>query len=149
MQYIKLNDLCNIERVKYFNDGLNNNFQLNDICMNSIGNIGKCVIITDENINLLFSKNVIRLTNFNNIINHKYLYHILSSNSYYEQIKILTIGNVMLKLDLINLRELEIPVPTLEQQERIINLIENNRRLIDELNINNIENLINNIENLL
>jgi 16S rRNA G966 N2-methylase RsmD len=92
----------------------------NDILFSVSGTIGKCALIDNKNENSIVSKGICILRPNSNLINPEFLIHILSSKFLSLQIDQLKTGAYISHLPLKNLRNLKIPIFSLEKQQKII-----------------------------
>ncbi|WP_250674268.1 restriction endonuclease subunit S [Paraclostridium ghonii] len=123
INYISREDFENINKRSSVDNG--------DILMPMIGTVGNPVLV-DTNINFAI-KNValFKLSN-NDLINNKYFYYLLKSNYVIRQLEKYKRGGTQSFVSLKNLRELKIPLPSLEEQERIVSILEKAENAIEK-----------------
>lgn len=123
INYISREDFENINKRSSVDNG--------DILMPMIGTVGNPVLV-DTNINFAI-KNValFKLSN-NALINNKYFYYLLKSNYLIRQLEKYKRGGTQSFVSLKNLRELKIPLPRLEEQERIVSILEKAENAIEK-----------------
>lgn len=118
-----------------------------DILMTAVGTIGNCYIIKDEKI-YFKDGNIIWLKDIDSKkILPKYLYYCLNLNSTKNTIDSLLIGSTQKALTIENFKNIEIDVPNIEIQSKIVkllNILNNKIRLNIKIN-NNLQALINSI----
>lgn len=123
INYISQEDFKNINKRSSVDNG--------DILMPMIGTVGNPVLV-DTNINFAI-KNValFKLSN-NNLMNNKYFYYLLKSNYVIRQLEKYKRGGTQSFVSLKNLRELKIPLPSLEKQKRIVSILEKAENSIEK-----------------
>ncbi|MBC6002667.1 restriction endonuclease subunit S [Paeniclostridium sp. NSJ-45] len=96
-----------------------------------IGTVGNPVLV-DTNIKFAI-KNValFKLSN-NDLVDGKYFYYLLKSSYVIRQLERYKRGGTQSFVSLKNLRELKVPVPSLEKQEEIANILDKAQELIDK-----------------
>lgn len=122
-----------------------------DILMTAVGTIGNCYIVKDEKI-YFKDGNIIWLKDIDNKkILPKYLYYYLNLNSTKNTIDSLLIGSTQKALTIESFKNIEIDIPNIEIQSKIVkllNILNNKIRLNTDVN-NNLYELIENNYNLL
>ena len=114
-----------------------------DIVLSSSGTLGKVGRITADHLPLMMNTSVIRFrTKDPSILDNGYLFAFLRSPQFQALIRTFAVGGVQQNFGPVHLKQIEMPVPALHQQQRIADilsayddLIENNRRrmaLLDE-----------------
>ena len=97
----------------------------NDILFSIAGALGRVAIVTDDilpaNINQALS--IIRISS--NLISHNYLFYVLKTADVLKQFDKVKRGNAQLNLSLEDVKNITIPYPPLEEQKRIVKIIEN------------------------
>ena len=84
---------------------------------------GKSYLLNNP-INSVFASYLIRLRSSKNL-NVKYLYYFLQSNSYWNQISELAVGIAQPGVNSSKLQRINFPLPPLDEQQRIVDIIEN------------------------
>ncbi|MCZ8090681.1 restriction endonuclease subunit S [Flavobacterium sp.] len=96
--------------------------------------IGKCAIVQQEilpaNTNQALA--IIRLLEN---INNKYIFYILKSNHMAKYIEMNVKGSAQPNLNLQQLNDFKIPIPSLEEQERIVNILDQFDALVNDIKI--------------
>lgn len=118
-----------------------------DILMTAVGTIGNCYIVKDENI-YFKDGNIIWLKDIDSKkILPKYLYYYLNLNNIKNTINSLLIGSTQKALTIESFKNIEIEVPNIEIQFKIVkllNVLDNKMKLNTEIN-NNLHELCNNL----
>lgn len=123
-------DLINFDKVKYIDDDIHNGslrrsiLQANDILFTIAGaTIGKCVVVPASALpaNTNQALAIIRLKeNYE----HKYIFYLLKSKYMKDYIQKSIKGSAQPNLNLQQLNDFVIPVPPLEQQQRIVDILD-------------------------
>lgn len=123
-------DLINFDKVKYIDDDIHNGslrrsiLQANDILFTIAGaTIGKCVVVPASALpaNTNQALAIIRLKeNYE----HKYIFYLLKSKYMKDYIQKSIKGSAQPNLNLQQLNDFVIPVPSLEQQQRIVDILD-------------------------
>jgi type I restriction enzyme, S subunit len=118
--------------------------QENDILFSIAGALGRVGLVTKDilpaNTNQALA--IIRLSNFDNTL-PPYIIHCLKSQTVFEQINKFKAGVAQLNLSLEQIRELQIPIPTLPEQERIVAVLDEVFASIAQAKANTERNLVN------
>ncbi len=109
------------------------------------GTVGKSVVVKNipTDIPYIFAGYLIR-SNYNSKINYNYLKLFMESNLYWSQLKNGTIGSAQPNCNGKTLSKMILPLPPVEEQQRIVNKIEKLFSKLDE--IKPIENELNNLK---
>lgn len=123
-------DLINFDKVKYIDNDIHNGslrrsiLQANDILFTIAGaTIGKCVVVPKSALpaNTNQALAIIRLKeNYE----HKYIFYLLKSKYMKDYIQKSIKGSAQPNLNLQQLNDFVIPVPSLEQQQRIVDILD-------------------------
>ena len=126
--YIKIKDLknmsINMESLTYLsNQGAektkNNRFNIGDLYFSIVGTVGSCGIIPHNLINASYSGNIIKITNVKDI-NSKFLCYYLNSDKFKQDLNKIITTSVQPKVIIDDIKNLEIPIPSLEIQKQIV-----------------------------
>lgn len=98
-----------------------------DIIISRVGSYGNLCVVGDEDICLGQNTSII-----NPKINKKYLYYFLSGTHVQEWIKSNVKGAGYKSLSLANINEIPVTVPPLEEQEKIVNILDKFEKLIND-----------------
>jgi len=129
--YIKVGDIDMISNKKYKLHYITNDtyeiikkyvVSYDDLIMSSVGSVGKILLIPKELDGANLTENCVKIIPKINI-NKQYLYLYLKSINDYI-VKLGNEGNCQPKLGLFQIEKFEIPIPSLEKQQEIINKIE-------------------------
>ena len=95
----------------------------------NIGDIGYC----DENMNdANLTENAVRLTNFDKtIVNSRYLAYYLSQPFMKQYMEGLAAGAAQAKLGIYKIEKMKIQLPSIEDQNRIVDIVENVKSLME------------------
>ncbi len=128
-KYIRISDLKNYgideTNIKYFNeDGFNKTkhifFEKNDLYFSIVGTIGSCGFINDNNSGASYSGNIVKISNFSEDINFKFVMYYFNSFSFKNILNNKITTNVQPKISISDLNELQIPIPPIEVQNLIV-----------------------------
>lgn len=95
-----------------------------DVCLAIVGNTIGMVFQIDKlwnNANL--TENAARLTNFKDNVASQYIYYFLTSTLGQNEILSRKVGSAQGKLPMYNIKSLEIPLPSLEEQKKIAHIL--------------------------
>ncbi len=101
--------------------------QMNDVLYSVVGSFGKPVLIKDD-LEFVFQRHIAILRPNTDKIIPEYLYYTMLSPNFYAIADFLAIGAAQRTLTLESLRNIEIELPTIEEQKRIVEAV----KLIDE-----------------
>ena len=109
-----------------------------DIAITIVGaSVGDVAYAQKEVDGFNLTENAVRLTEFNNIVNGKYLFYVLSQEQYHEYMQTVAGGAAQPKLGIYKVERIKVVLPVIEVQNRIVkylscidNAIENNLRRI-------------------
>lgn len=94
--------------------------QKGDLVMSRVGSYGNVSIIPQDNLFCMGQNTVV----IHPLINNKYLYYILTSNYVKSFIEKNVFGGSQKTLSLKNLKDIPIPLPSLQEQERIVSILD-------------------------
>lgn len=110
-------------RCEYYESlGENSKAQRGDILYSVVGSFGKPVLIEEE-IEFVFQRHIAILRPDTDKILPQYLYYTMLNPSFYAIADYLAIGAAQRTLSLDSLRNIEIDLPTIDQQKKIVNAI--------------------------
>ena len=95
----------------------------NDILYTVVGSLGIPVFI-DDNRKFAFQRHIAILRPNENVIIPKYLYHVLRSSDFLNQAYAVAVGAAQKTITLTALNRMKVPVPCLEEQARIVALLD-------------------------
>ena len=110
----------------------------NDIVITIVGaSVGDVAYVSSEFDGVNLTENAVRLTEFAQFVNSKYLMYILNSSEYWELMQQIAGGAAQPKLGIYKIEAIEVKLPPKEQQDKIVcilsaydDLIENNQKQI-------------------
>jgi type I restriction enzyme, S subunit len=95
----------------------------NDILYTVVGSFGIPVFI-DDNRKFAFQRHIAILRPNGNVIISKYLYHVLRSSDFLKQAHAVAVGAAQKTITLTALNRMKVPVPCLEEQARIVAILD-------------------------
>lgn len=98
--------------------------QKGDIIMTAVGTLGKCWLV-DSTEFYFKDGNCLWFYNFNRKINNKYLYYYMCSNFFQNKIDNICIGSTQKALTIQQLKEVNINLPCIETQNKIVKILDN------------------------
>ena len=112
--------------------------ETNDVVITIVGASVGDVALVDEKCNgFNLTENAVRLTNFINTVNPMYIAYLLNSQKYWELMQQIAGGSAQPKLGIYKIESIELDIPTIEKQNKIVSilsayddLIENNQKQI-------------------
>lgn len=112
---LDLTDISLISQTDFDNINKRSKVHAGDIIFGMIGTIGNPVLLKESNFAI---KNVALIKERNELLN-KFLIHFLNSSLFDRQVKVLNAGNTQKFLSLNQIRNLSVPKPTIQEQEKI------------------------------
>lgn len=128
-----------------FNDMLGFEIKPNDIIMSCSGTMGKVAIIPENAPKGIINQALLKLTPLENIL-PKYLKLLMESNSFQQALNRTTMGVAIKNVASVKvLKELKIPLPSIEEQQKLIDEVDKIKNDIETLvkEIEQKENIIN------
>lgn len=156
IRYIRTTDIKNSFELKENGKYINNNFDVkkylleaNDILITRSGSVGNSFIFgSNEKEKAIFASYLVRLKFNSKLILPKYFIYFANTDYYWNQVNTLKDVLTQPNLNAEKMKEIKIPIPTLKEQEEIINKLNTERQYI--LNQNHILNIFaNKIEELI
>ncbi|EPC9468913.1 restriction endonuclease subunit S [Campylobacter lari] len=131
------NGTVNLKNIKFINENAYNilkNYKIYDdnLYISIAGTIGKSGIIPKELNGSILTENAVKLEYIQNNISNKFMYFFTLSNMFKTQIQISTKIVTQPKLAITRLKQIEIPLPPLKEQERIVGILDESFAKIDE-----------------
>ena len=109
--------------------------RIDDVFMTRIGTVGKCAIVT-KNIPLAYYVSLALLRPNKNKIDARYLKYIIESGIGRKELnKRILFTAVPIKINKGDIDKIEIPLPPLEVQKRIVEVLDNFEKICNDLNI--------------
>ena len=109
--------------------------RIDDVFMTRIGTVGKCAIVT-KNIPLAYYVSLALLRPNKNKIDARYLKYIIESGVGRKELnKRILFTAVPIKINKSDIDKIEIPLPPLEVQKRIVEVLDNFEKICNDLNI--------------
>lgn len=112
---LDLTDISLISQTDFDNINKRSKVHTGDIIFGMIGTIGNPVLLKESNFAI---KNVALIKEKDELLN-KFLIHFLNSSLFDRQVKVLNAGNTQKFLSLNQIRNLSVPKPTIQEQEKI------------------------------
>ena len=112
---LDLTDISLISQTDFDNINKRSKVHTGDIIFGMIGTIGNPVLLKESNFAI---KNVALIKEKDELLN-KFLIHFLNSSLFDRQVKVLNVGNTQKFLSLNQIRNLSVPKPTIQEQEKI------------------------------
>ncbi|MBR8638067.1 restriction endonuclease subunit S [Campylobacter coli] len=131
------NGTINLQNIKFINENTYNvlkNYKIYDdnLYISIAGTIGKSGIIPKELNGAILTENAVKLEYIQNNISNKFMYFFTLSNIFKTQIQTSTKIVAQPKLAITRLKQIEIPLPPLKEQERIVGILNESFAKIDE-----------------
>ncbi|WP_139451640.1 restriction endonuclease subunit S [Campylobacter armoricus] len=147
------NGTINLQNIKFINENTYNvlkNYKIYDdnLYISIAGTIGKSGIIPKELNGAILTENAVKLEYIQNNISNKFMYFFTLSNIFKTQIQTSTKIVAQPKLAITRLKQIQIPLPPLQEQERIVGILDESFANIDE-SIKNLEQDLLNLDELM
>ncbi|EAL7591759.1 restriction endonuclease subunit S [Campylobacter jejuni] len=131
------NGTINLQNIKFINENTCNvlkNYKIYDdnLYISIAGTIGKSGIIPKELNGAILTENAVKLEYIQNNISNKFMYFFTLSNIFKTQIQTSTKIVAQPKLAITRLKQIQIPLPPLKEQERIVGILDESFAKIDE-----------------
>lgn len=131
------NGTINLQNIKFINENTYNvlkNYKIYDdnLYISIAGTIGKSGIIPKELNGAILTENAVKLEYIQNNISNKFMYFFTLSNIFKTQIQTSTKIVAQPKLAITRLKQIQIPLPPLKKQERIVGILDESFAKIDE-----------------
>lgn len=126
VKYVDNSDFSKLNRSKLYE---------NDILYTYVGTVGQ-VGLVDKNDKYYLAPNVARIRIFDEKVNPKYVMHYLLTNEFKtNQLDALSGTSSMKNITMTNIRKFKIPVPSLEKQNRIVNILDKFDKLVNDMTV--------------
>lgn len=126
VKYVDNSDFSKLNRSKLYE---------NDILYTYVGTVGQ-VGLVDKNDKYYLAPNVARIRIFDEKVNPKYVMHYLLTNEFKtNQLDALSGTSSMKNITMTNIRKFKIPVPSLEKQNRIVNILDKFDKLVNDITV--------------
>ncbi|WNE41976.1 MAG: hypothetical protein AD073_000311 [Mycoplasmataceae bacterium] len=145
LRFIQIADLddqgeiiCNNKKYINIPDGVNKEkflLKKGEIIIAIVGTCGKAGIFRSEE-RAVFSSNLMRLNIDKKIVLPEYLLYLFKSQNFLEKIEVIKKGTAQPYLDSVSLGKITFPIPSLEEQKKIIKHLNNIKKIIENSNIN-------------
>ncbi|MCR6573710.1 restriction endonuclease subunit S [Campylobacter insulaenigrae] len=131
------NGTINLQNIKFINENtydILKNYKIYDdnLYISIAGTIGKSGIIPKELNGAILTENAVKLEYIQNNISNKFMYFFTLSNIFKTQIQTSTKIVAQPKLAITRLKQIEITLPSLKEQERIVGILDESFANIDE-----------------
>jgi len=117
--------------------------QENDIMITGVGTLGVCYLVKKNDKFYFKDGNIIWVKNILDSVFPKYLFYIINSELIQNQIKFFSAGNTVGTYTIENAKRTIIPLPSLEEQERIVKIIESKLTAVEKAKKASDEQLVN------
>ena len=108
--------------------------QKGDVLYTVVGSYGIPVYIS-ENKKFVFQRHIAILRPNNAVIDSRYLYHAMNGTAFHRQADLAAKGAAQKTIGLASLAKMTVPVPPLDVQNRIVNVLDNFEKFCSDLNI--------------
>lgn len=126
-------DRINDEALKLCNN--RSNLEVGDVLFSGTGTIGETALIEAEPANWNIKEGVYSIKPNKQKLNSKFLMYVLKSSSIREMYLKKAAGGTVKSVPMSEMRKLKIPVPSLDIQERIVNVLDNFDAICSDLGI--------------
>lgn len=140
------NGTINLQNIKFINENTYNvlkNYKIYDdnLYISIAGTIGKSGIIPKELNGAILTENAVKLEYIQNNISNKFMYFFTLSNIFKTQIQTSTKIVAQPKLAITRLKQIQIPLPPLKEQERIVGILDESIKILEQ-NLLNLDELM-------
>jgi len=108
--------------------------QKGDVLYTVVGSYGIPVYVK-ENKKFVFQRHIAILRPNNAVIDSRYLYHAMNGTAFHRQADLAAKGAAQKTIGLASLAKMTVPVPPLDVQNRIVNVLDNFEKVCSDLNI--------------
>ena len=105
-----------------------------DVLYTVVGSYGIPVYIP-ENIRFVFQRHIAILKPNNAIVDSRYLYHVMNGTGFHKQADLAAKGAAQKTIGLTALSKMTVPVPPIDVQKRIVEVLDNFEKICSDLNI--------------
>ncbi len=131
------NGTINLQNIKFINENTYNvlkNYKIYDdnLYISIAGTIGKSGIIPKELNGAILTENAVKLEYIQNNISNKFMYFFTLSNIFKTQIQTSTKIVAQPKLAITRLKQIQIPLPPLKEQERIVGILDESIKILEQ-----------------
>lgn len=107
--------------------------QINDVFMTRIGSIGKCAVF-DKEADIAYYVSLALIRPNASIINSRYLKYVIESGTGQKELRKRTLINaVPIKINKDDIGKIELPIPSLQVQEQIVNILDKFDKLCNDI----------------
>ena len=108
--------------------------QEGDVLYTVVGSYGIPVYVK-ENKKFVFQRHIAILRPNNAVVDSRYLYHAMNGTAFHRQADLAAKGAAQKTIGLASLAKMTVPVPPLDVQNRIVNVLDNFEKICSDLNI--------------
>ena len=108
--------------------------QKGDVLYTVVGSYGIPVYVK-ENKKFVFQRHIAILRPNNAVVDSRYLYHAMNGTAFHRQANLAAKGAAQKTIGLASLAKMTVPVPPLDVQNRIVNVLDNFEKICADLNI--------------
>ena len=124
-------DMMNDEALKLCNN--RSNLEKGDVLFSGTGTIGEVAALEETPTNWNIKEGVYAIKPNPNILNHRFLMYILQSSSIRQAYLKKAAGGTVKSVPMGEMRKLEIPVPSLAEQQRIVDILDRFDKLTNDI----------------
>lgn len=95
----------------------------NDVIISIVGSVGFVAFIDEDLHKASLTENCVRITEYKNNVEPKFIFYYLISRLGQHDIQSKTVGSTQPKLPIYNIRNIEIPLPSLDEQKEIAGVL--------------------------
>lgn len=95
-----------------------------DILFTISGTIGRCAMVEADDLPLLMNTSVVRFKSIDSQLDSRFLYLFLQSDGFQHPLKLLSGGTAIQNVGPTHIKTLSIPLPPLEEQKRIVSILD-------------------------
>ena len=108
--------------------------QKGDVLYTVVGSYGIPVYVK-ENKKFVFQRHIAILRPNNAVLDSRYLYHAMNGTAFHRQADLAAKGAAQKTIGLASLAKMTVPVPPLDVQNRVVNVLDNFEKICSDLNI--------------
>ena len=106
-----------------------------DLVMSLSGSVGRVAILSESDLPAALNQRVACLRPKSNNVLTRYLFHLLNTDRFEQSAIASTSGGTVKNISAGWLKDVRIPLPSLEEQERIVSILDKFDALVNDLNV--------------